>query len=214
MTTTGQDAATATAATWVADPGVIIGYPVSGRDEPLHLGGHARLRSGTVIYHASHIGTHLETGHGVIIREDCHLGDHVNIWSNTVIDYGCLIGNHVKIHANCYIAQYTRIDDNAFLAPGVTIANDLYPGNPRSAQLMTGPHIGAGAQIGVNVTILPYIHIGAGALIGSGSVVTHDIPPGAVAYGNPATVHRHVTDLRDIDTRVAAITTATGRDRP
>jgi acetyltransferase-like isoleucine patch superfamily enzyme len=79
---------------------------------------------------------------------------------------------------------------------------------------MTGPHIGAGAQIGVNVTILPYVHIGAGALIGSGSVVTRDIPPGTVAYGNPAKVHRYVTDLPNIDTRVAAITTSTGRDRP
>jgi acetyltransferase-like isoleucine patch superfamily enzyme len=203
------------AATWTADPGVIIGYPIPHRPgRPLHLGPGARLRSGTVLYDASHIGSHLETGHGVIIREDCHLGDHVNVWSHTVIDYGCRIGNHVKIHANCYIAQYTQLDDNAFLAPGVTIANDLYPGDHRSAQLMTGPHIGAGAQIGVNVTILPYVHIGAGALIGSGSVVTRDIPPGTVAYGNPAKVHRYVTDLPNIDTRVAAITTSTGRDRP
>jgi acetyltransferase-like isoleucine patch superfamily enzyme len=198
-----------TAATCTADPGVIIGYPVTHRpDQPLHLGHHARLRSGTVLYHGTHIGAHLETGHGVIIREDCHLGDHVNIWSHTVIDYGCRIGNHVKIHANCYIAQYTQIDDDAFLAPGVTIANDLYPGDPHSAKLMTGPHIGAGAQIGVNVTILPYVHIGAGALIGSGSVVTRNIPPGMVAYGNPATPHRRVTDLPNIETRVAALTAA------
>jgi acetyltransferase-like isoleucine patch superfamily enzyme len=201
------------AATWTADPGVIIGYPIPHRPgQPLHLGPGARLRSGTVLYDASHIGSHLETGHGVIIREDCHLGDHVNVWSHTVIDYGCRIGNHVKIHANCYIAQYTQLDDNAFLAPGVTIANDLYPGDHRSAQLMTGPHIGAGAQIGVNVTILPYIHIGAGAMIGSGSVVTRNIPPGMLAYGNPATIHRRVTDLPDIETRIAAINAA-GRDR-
>ena len=48
----------------------------------------------------------------------------------------------------------------------MTIANDLYPGDERSAQLMSGPRIGAGAQIGVNVTILPYVRIGAWRLSG------------------------------------------------
>jgi acetyltransferase-like isoleucine patch superfamily enzyme len=55
-----------------------------------------------------------------------------------------------------------------FLAFRAMIANDLYPGDARSAALMAGPRIGARAQIGVNVTILPYVRIGAGALIGAG----------------------------------------------
>ena len=46
---------------------------------------------------------------------------------------------------------------------------------------MAGPSIGAGAQIGVNVTILPFVRIGAGALIGAGSVVTRDVPAAVVA---------------------------------
>jgi acetyltransferase-like isoleucine patch superfamily enzyme len=196
---------------WEIDPDVIIGYPTGRSGRPLDLGARARLRSGTVLYHGSRIGADLETGHHVVIREDCEIGASVSVWSNTVIDYGCRIGDSVKIHSNCYIAQYTVIDDGAFLAPGVSIANDLYPGNHDSAQLMTGPHIGAGAQIGVNVTILPYVHIGSGALIGSGSVVTRDIPPGMVAYGNPAKPHRPVTDLPDIHDRVA---TLTGMARP
>ena len=191
---------------WTADDGVIIGYPVSRSNRPLVLGSGARLRSGTVLYDASRIGPDFETGHGVVVREDCEIGAHVSIWSNTVIDYGCRIGNHVKIHANCYVAQFTLLDDDAFLAPGVTIANDLYPGDKRSAKLMTGPHIGAGAQIGVNVTILPFVRIGAGAMIGSGSVVTRNIPAGVVAYGNPAVPHRLVADLPGIEARVAAIT--------
>jgi acetyltransferase-like isoleucine patch superfamily enzyme len=136
------------------------------------------------------------------VREECAIGDDVAIWSNSVIDYGCRIGDRVKIHCNCYIAQFTELEDDAFLAPGVTIANDLYPGDRRSAELMAGPRIGAGAQIGVNVTILPYIRIGSGALIGAGSVVTRDIPCGAVAFGNPAVVRRAVTDLPAVAGRV------------
>jgi acetyltransferase-like isoleucine patch superfamily enzyme len=140
----------------------------------------------------------------VVIREDCRIGDDVCVWSNTVIDYGCRIGNRVKIHCNCYVAQYTEIGEDAFLAPGVTIANDLYPGDERSAALMGGPKIERGAQIGVNVTILPHVRIGAGSLVGAGSVVTRDIPPGVVAFGNPAIVRRGVAELPGIDDRLAA----------
>src|SRR6266705_7121982 len=137
-----------------ADASAIIGYR-SSRAGPagLVLGADAVIRSGTVIYLGSRIGARFQAGHNVVIREDCQIGDDVSVWSNTVVDYGCRIGDGVKIHSNCYVAQYTEIQDGAFLAPGVTIANDLYPGQPASARLMSGPLSGAGAQIGVNVTI-------------------------------------------------------------
>ena len=186
-----------------ADHGVLVGYPVSrARAEPLVLGAGARLRSGTVLYDGSTIGRGLQTGHGVVIREACKVGDDVSVWTNSVIDYGCRIGDRVKIHCNCYVAQFSELEDDVFLAPGVTIANDLYPGDQRSAQLMAGPKIGAGAQIGVNVTILPFVRIGAGALIGAGSVVTRDIPAAVVAFGNPAVPRRAVAELPDIAERV------------
>ena len=195
------------------DDGVIFGYPVSragGAAAPLVLGMGARLRSGTTLYDGSVIGVGLQTGHGVVVREDCVVGDNVCVWSNTVIDYGCRIGSQVKIHCNCYVAQFSEIGDDAFLAPGVTTANDLYPGDARSAAMMGGPKIGPGAQIGVNVTILPHVRIGAGAMVGAGSVVTRDLPPGVVAFGNPAVVHRLVTDLPRIDDRLAAENSVSG----
>jgi acetyltransferase-like isoleucine patch superfamily enzyme len=186
-----------------ADLGVLVGYPVSRASAgPLVLGAGARLRSGTVLYDGSTIGLRLQTGHGVVIREGCEIGDDVSVWTNGVIDYGCRIGNRVKVHCNCYVAQYSELEDDVFLAPGVTIANDLYPGNRRSSELMAGPKIGAGAQIGVNVTILPFVRIGAGALIGAGSVVTRDIPAASVAFGNPAVPRGTVAELSDIDERV------------
>lgn len=181
----------------VMDRGVLLGYrpdrPV--KDLTLRLGARARLRSGTVLYAGTTIGQGLMTGHGVIIREQNTLGDDVGIWSHSVIDYGCTIGDHVRIHTNCYIAQYTVIEAGAFLAPGVTIANDPHPGCPYSRDCMRGPVIKAGAQIGINVTILPYVTIGRGTLVGAGAVVTRDLPDGVVAAGNPAKVLRAVTDL-------------------
>jgi acetyltransferase-like isoleucine patch superfamily enzyme len=187
------------------DSGVVIGRPASmGTHGPLVLGRDAYLRSGTVLYAGSRIGRGLETGHNVVIREGCEIGDEVSVWTGTVIDYSCRIGDRVKIHTNCYIAQYTEICDGAFLAPGVSLANDLYPGQDGSRTVMSGPWIGPGAQLGVNVTVLPFVRIGAGALVGAGSVVTRDVRPGAVVFGNPATQRGDVAHLREVTERVEA----------
>lgn len=48
--------------------------------------------------------------------------------------------------------------------------------------------IGKNVWITTNVTILPGVTIGDGSIIGAGSVVTHDIPSGVLAAGNPCRV--------------------------
>ena len=187
----------------IIDDSVILGYASDrGGPMPLSIGVEARLRSGTVIYGGSTAGDRLQTGHNVILREEVRLGDDVSIWSNSVVDYGCVIGDRVKIHSNCYVAQFTELEDDVFMAPGVTIANDLYPGSLDSGKAMAGPLIREGAQIGVNVTLLPYITIGRGAIVGAGAVVTRDIPDGMLAYGAPAVPVRPVPDAAYIESRV------------
>ena len=42
--------------------------------------------------------------------------------------------------------------------------------------------------LGMNVTLLPGAHIGRGAIVGAGAVVRDEIPPYAIASGNPARV--------------------------
>jgi acetyltransferase-like isoleucine patch superfamily enzyme len=149
---------------------------------PLRIGPGARIRSGSVIYTGSAIGRDLETGHNVVIREQCRVGDRVWIWSNSIVDYCCEIGSDVRIHCGCYLAQGTRVEDGAFLAPGVVTANDRYP----VTSDFEPPVIRAGARIGANATLLPGVVIGAGALVGAGAVVTRDVADGATVYGNPA----------------------------
>jgi len=171
------------------DDGVVLGYlPSRGWDHILTIGPGAHIRSGTVIYGGSRIGCNLETGHNVVIREESIIGDYLRIWNSSVIDYGCKIGNSVKIHTHVYVSQYSVIEDDAFLAPGVILANDIHPGCPDSLDCMQGPCIKRGAQLGINSCILPRVIIGEYSVIGSGSVVTKDIPAGVVAYGNPAQV--------------------------
>lgn len=178
------------------DDNVALGYKTGRRipDQTLRIGPGASIRFGTVIYAGTTIGRGLQTGHNVVIREENVIGDDVGIWSNSVIDYGCRIGNNVKIHTNVYIAQFTTIEDDAFLAPGVTIANDMRPLCAECTRA-GGPTIKRGARVGVNVTILPRVVIGEYALIGAGAVVTKDVPPHAVVYGNPAQVHASVDEI-------------------
>jgi acetyltransferase-like isoleucine patch superfamily enzyme len=169
------------------DPLAVIGEQ-PGRaiaDLTLHLGPHALVRAFSVIYAGSRIGHHLETGHGAVIREENTVGDHLSIWNYSTIDYGCVIGNNVRIHSNVYVAQFSTLEDDVFLAPGVTIANDRHP---ICRDCMKGPTIKRGARVGINATLLPEVVIGEGALVGAGAVVTHDVPSGSVVVGNPARV--------------------------
>jgi len=180
------------------DPEAIIGYlsPRGGVSDELVIGRGAGVRSGSVIYAGSTIGDGLETGHNVVIREQNRIGRDFSIWNNSVIDYGCTIGDGVKVHCNVYVAQFTVIEDGVFIAPGVTIANDIHPGCPESGECMRGPVLRKGCRLGVNVTVVPYVTVGERTLVGSGSVVTRDLPPGVLAYGNPARVHSKLEDLR------------------
>ncbi len=176
----------------VIDEDVILGYGPARklRNLTLILGARARIRSGSVIYAGSEIGSGLETGHNVVIREENIIGDNFSVWSNSIIDYGCRIGNDVKIHCNCYVAQLTRIGDEVFIAPGGMIANDKYMESPNFSENLKGAVIQKGTKIGMNAVILPGVTIGENSIVGAGSVVTRDVPPMSLVYGNPARVVR------------------------
>jgi acetyltransferase-like isoleucine patch superfamily enzyme len=180
----------------VVDDGVQLGYR-SGRsdsDARLKIGPGATLRAGTIIYADTVIGAGFSTGHNVVVREEVIIGDNTSIWGNTVIDYGCRIGSNVKVHTNVYVAQFTVIEDDVFLAPGVNFANDPHPLCAECTR-ENGPIIKRGARIGVNATILPGVTVGEYALVGAGSVVSRDVPARSVVYGNPARVAKDVDDL-------------------
>ena len=81
---------------------------------------------------------------------------------------------------------------NEFIANGKTYIRDLIPNRKlfNKYQIIIGNDV----WIGNDVTIMGGVHIGSGAIIGTRSVVGSDIPPYAVAVGNPARVVKYRFD--------------------
>jgi len=113
------------------------------------------------------------------------LGDDCLIGAACFIADGVTIGSNVRMMLNAGIGRLITIEDDVKIGPNCVFAN----ANPNEPTLkpMT---IGRGAFIGTNVCSVPGVSIGAGATVGAGSVVTRDVPAGAVVAGNPARVIR------------------------
>lgn len=128
----------------------------------------------------------------------CTIGDNTKIGAFVEIQKNATIGKNCKIQSHAFICEGVVVEDNAFIGHGVMFVNDKYPRstNPDGA-LQTESDwavaptlVKKGASIGTGATILCNVTIGENAMIGAGSVVTKDVPAGAVVAGNPAKVIR------------------------
>jgi UDP-2-acetamido-3-amino-2,3-dideoxy-glucuronate N-acetyltransferase len=133
------------------------------------------IGNGTKIWHFSHI------------MPNCTLGEKCNIGQNVVVSPGVILGNNVKVQNNVSIYTGVSCDDDVFLGPSMVFTNVI---NPRSAinrrDQYAKTHVGKGASIGANATIVCGHDIGEYAFIGAGAVVTKNVPAFALVVGNPA----------------------------
>lgn len=128
----------------------------------------------------------------------CEIDDESRIGTFVEIQKGAYIGKRVKISSHSFICEGVTIEDEVFIGHGVMFINDKYPrsttelGELQTEEdwTLTPTFIKKGASIGSNATILCGITVGEGAIVGAGSVVTHDVPAGAVVAGNPARILR------------------------
>ena len=111
----------------------------------------------------------------------------MNIGQNVVISPEVVLGNQVKVQNNVSVYTGVTCDDDVFLGPSCVFTNVT---NPRSAvnrkSQYAKTHVGKGATIGANATIVCGHDIGAYAFIGAGAVVTKTVPAYALLVGNPA----------------------------
>ena len=138
-------------------------------DEGCIIGG------GTKIWHFSHI------------MSKCIIGENCNIGQNVVVSPEVVLGKNVKVQNNVSIYSGVVCDDDVFLGPSMVFTNVI---NPRSAinrrDQYAKTHVGKGASIGANATIVCGHAIGEHAFIGAGAVVTKTVPAFGLVVGNPA----------------------------
>jgi len=133
------------------------------------------------------IGNSCKIWHFSHIMSNSILGEQCNIGQNVVISPQVKLGRNVKVQNNVSIYTGVECEDDVFLGPSMVFTNIL---NPRSAVVRKDEYVRTlvkkGASIGANATIVCGITIGEFALVGAGSVVTKDVQPYELLYGNPA----------------------------
>ncbi len=140
-----------------------------------------------VVDDGCHIGDGVKIWHFSHIMPNCTIGDNCNIGQNVVISPEVVLGKNVKIQNNVSIYTGVTCGDDVFLGPSCVFTNVT---NPRSGVKRRGQydktHVGTGASIGANATIVCGHDIGQFAFVGAGAVVTKDVPDYALIVGNPA----------------------------
>ena len=164
------------------------------------------VESGAVIHAFCHLeGCHVSRGAsvgpfarlrpGAELAEDVHVGNFVEI-KNTVLDEGVKVG-HLTYLGDAHIGEHTNI------GAGTVTCN--YDGVMKHRT-----EIGARAFIGSDTMLVAPVTIGAGAMTASGSVITTDVPAGALALGRARQVNKPGLAARLMD-RLRAIKAGKGK---
>jgi maltose O-acetyltransferase len=135
-----------------------------------------------------------EVGEGVVVKPvfRCDYGSHISVGARTFVNYDCVLLDvaPIRIGAACQIAPSVQL---------LTATHPIDPEARRRAWEYAEPiTIGDNVWLGGGVIVCPGVTIGDETVVGAGAVVTRDLPAGVVALGNPARVHREITDADSV----------------
>jgi maltose O-acetyltransferase len=170
-------------------------------DDPELLAGQARAAGLLDRYNATRHDEHDEreallrellgrVGDGVVVKPSfrCDYGANIAIGEGTFVNFDCVMLDiaPIVLGASCWLATQVQL---------LAATHPIDPG-PRRAGWEYGAAITIGDNVwlGGGVIVCPGVSIGDDTVVGAGAVVTRDLPPGVVAYGNPARVQRPIGD--------------------
>ncbi len=139
-----------------------------------------------VIDEGAIIGADSKIWHFCHVMGGAVLGDGCSLGQNVFVAKDVRLGRNVKVQNNVSIYTGVICEDDVFLGPSVVFTNVINPRsavNRRDSYLET--YVEQGVSIGANATIICGRRLGRYAFIGAGTVVTRDVAPFALMFGNP-----------------------------
>ncbi|MEM1298435.1 MAG: DapH/DapD/GlmU-related protein [Pseudomonadota bacterium] len=153
----------------------------------------ARIDPTAFVHESAYVDDGAEVGPGA------KLWHFVHVLPRTVIGAGSVLGQNVMAGPDVTVGQGCKIQNNVALYKGVTLEEEVFCGpscvftnvlTPRAfverKDEFAPTHVGRGATIGANATIVCGNSLGAYCMIAAGAVVTRDVPAYALMAGVPA----------------------------
>ena len=183
--------------------GAVLGKPVAlgpvsraAADvaEPLVVEAHATVCAGAVVLAGARIGAGAVVGDQAHVRERAVVGRRSVIGRGSAVDNDVTVGDRVKVQTGCYLTARTTVEDDVFVAPGVTTTNDQTMGRHGPDHELRGAVLRRACRVGGGAVLLPGVEVGEEAFVAAGSLVVGDVAPRAVVMGVPARPTREVSD--------------------
>lgn len=143
--------------------------------ESAYVDGPSSVGEGSKIWHFSHVLAHTVIGKNCVLGQNTMIGPHVSVGDN------CKIQNNVSLYKG------TNLSDGVFCGPSCVFTNVLTPRSEVERKDEFGEtHVGRGATIGANATIVCGNTLGKYCMVAAGAVVTKDVQDYALVAGVPA----------------------------
>ena len=203
---------------WMLEGVTLLAPALTFIDATVEIGQDTVIYPNTYLEGATTIGRQCRLGPNTIVR-DSTIGNgctvEASVVEGAVLEDGADVGPFSHLRQGAHLAQGVHVGNfaevkNSYLGPGTRMGHFSYLGDATVGEDVNigagtitcnydGQHkhptiIEEGAFIGSDTMLVAPVRVGAGAKIGAGSVVTHDIPPGSIAYGVPARVRGEVKE--------------------